>query len=116
MSLWFSRKAKDGRRRLWLIDTDPLALIMVVGLLIQIAMGLPDWIRAIGMGASCAMLLMGVGWLCLLVAKISMFRNGIWFFWGPRLMSRPYARAYRVGYGMIVAGTVLLLLSWGLAA
>lgn len=48
------------------------------------------------------------GFLCLTIAKVSLFRQGIWNSWGPRMMTQGYARLYKVAYILLAIGLFLL--------
>ena len=48
------------------------------------------------------------GFLCLSVAKISLFRQGLWISWGTQMMTRGYARLYRAAYFLFAVGLLLL--------
>lgn len=117
MSWWALRTDKMGRRHLWLIDSPPLLIPMLFGLFVGLIFPLiastvrnpmPFAIGAVG--------IMLLGYACLVVAKVSLFRRAIWVSWGPRRMSRNHARLYRTAYALMVSGGTLLLLIWKLIA
>ena len=56
---------------------------------------------------STALLL--AGFMCLVVAKLSLFRRGTWVSWGPRLLSARNASLYKAAYALIVCGAALRL-------
>ena len=87
MSWWFYRSGEHGTRELWAIDFDPLLTIFV--LLIPVSILLIDGLLSL--------FLLSCGFVCLLIAKVSLFRRGVWVSWGPRLMSVDNAKLYRVG-------------------
>src|SRR5437867_2373190 len=96
MSFWIHRKDKTGKSYLWAIDVDPLVLMMMVGLLL--ALVVPKLILdPLGLGMKGAVVL-GAGFICLLFAKLSLFRRRIWVSWGPRAMGLWWGRLYKFGY------------------
>ena len=97
MSWWFYRSGKPGTRELWAIDFDPLLTSFVLG--IPVAILLIDGLLSL--------FLLSRGFVCLLIAKVSLFRRGVWVSWGPRLMSVGNAKLYRVGYLLIGIGAFL---------
>ena len=44
------------------------------------------------------------GFLCVVAAKISLFRRGIWRSWGPRMMTRGWSCSYKIGYVLMATG------------
>jgi hypothetical protein len=54
--------------------------------------------------------LLTVGLACLIISKITLYKQGIWFSFGPALMSKRYAKVYKIAYILIGLGTLLLLL------
>ena len=76
---------------------DIMLLILGLGVLVTVAVANP--------GLPLAFYL--VGFVCFLVAKLSVLRQGIWFSWGTRLMTRGYARLYRTGYIIMAIGVLL---------
>jgi hypothetical protein len=114
MSLWFFRRAKKGERLVWLIDVPLLPTLALVGATVGVLLSMVcQYPMATAIGSVGMML---IGYACLVSAKISLFRRGIWISWGPRLMSVGCARLYRAGYGLIGFGGALLLLTWKLTA
>jgi len=111
MSWWFYRRDKDGKRQLWAVDFDPIISLIIVSLLFAlISPGLKR--NPIGF-ASVLVSLGGIiavsGFACLLLSKISLFRQGIWISCGAKQMSDRNARLYRVGYALLVCGGII---SW----
>jgi len=85
MSWWISRTGANGRRELWAVDVDPnLATVLFALLLAGL---LSDGLLSVS--------LLVLGFICLVVSKVSLFRRGIWFSWGPQLMSARNATIYK---------------------
>ena len=108
MSWWVQRKGKDGRYHQWAIDIDPLLLVTVMGVIASI-LG-PAILRD---PASALLVLVSIpfvaGFLCLLVAKVSLYRRGIWWSWGPSQMSKAVRRLYIVAYCLLGMGALVLV-------
>ncbi len=109
MSWWMYRRDADGRPVVWQIDVDLMFIVFALGLLVTFVV--PRWMRGPTVIASDAGVLLFAGLLCLVASKISLFRRGVWVSWGPRLMTKWWARLYKIGYGLILAGVLLLLLA-----
>ena len=107
MSFWIYRKDETGKKHLWAIDVDPLVLMMMVGLLFAFIGPtlILDPVRAAVRGA----VVLAAGFICLMSAKFSLFRRGIWRSWGPRPMTLWWARLYKLGYILMFAGAILVL-------
>ena len=102
MSGWRERRSleKPGRVEM---STFPFAelflpLVLLLGMLAML-------------GPGGAMLLMGSGFALFLVAKLSVFRRGIYVSWGSRAMSAPFRACYRLGYSLILLGAVAVIFS-----
>jgi hypothetical protein len=106
ISLSIGRRDKIGKRHLWLIDTDPVLLLVLwsVGLLIVISH--PK------LSVKASLMIMTIAVICLAVAKVSLFRRGIWISWGAGDMTKQNARLYWTGYALMGSGLVLYLLAW----
>lgn len=105
MSWWVYSK---DRRTLWAIDVDIMALIFVLGL--GVTMVVPRLMRDPVGFMYVSTVLMAAGVLAVFLAKLSLFRRGIWVSWGPAKMTRGYANLYGIGYSLIGLGLVLLVL------
>ncbi len=114
MSWWITRRNPRGGREIWLIDVSVLPLLMLVGLLLSAVLPVifvlretaqtnPEGLVKLTLG----LLVMGI--ICLFAAKVSLFRQGIWRYWGPGCMTSRNAWLYRVGYAMIGVGTAILV-------
>jgi len=53
--------------------------------------------------------LLAVGLACLTIAKIFLYKKGIWVSFGIGSMTNGYAKLYKVGYLLLGVGTLLLL-------
>jgi hypothetical protein len=107
MSLWISRKTKTGKRWLWLIDLPLLPLLAITAAFLEVFL---QFVIHHPLPAALGCLILGYS--TLLLAKLSLFRRGIWISWGSRLMSTTCASLYRAGYGLIALGGVVLTLTW----
>jgi hypothetical protein len=116
MSWWCNRKDKTGT--VWLVEIDfhRLLLILVAGVvfsaLLPIANALTGLRRETPLFPAASIGLMALGYMYVLWGKVSLFRRGIWVSWGPRLMTRWYSGAYKVGYMLVGAGMASLVLTW----
>jgi len=99
MSWWISRTGAKGRRELWAVDVDPLLAIVLLALPLAVLLS----------GGLLSVSLLVLGFICLVVSKVSLFRRGIWHSWGPRLMSARNATIYKVGYSLVGFGALLRL-------
>jgi hypothetical protein len=54
--------------------------------------------------------LLSVGLSFLIISKISLYRKGVWFSFGSALMTKGYAKLYKLSYLLIGLGTLILLL------
>ncbi len=104
-------KSKPSHQHVWLIEMPLLAILAICGGLLAVVLPLilrHPWPFGLG---SVAMMWVGV--LCLLISKLSLFRQGLWASWGTHRMSRPNARFHRTGYGMVGLGIAWLhLVGW----
>jgi len=108
MSWWVSRKDRAGKSHLWIIDVNPMACMIAIGLLAAVIA--PSALLHPGSVAKAATGMIAAGFVCVAISKVSLFRQGLWISWGPRLMVKRYAQLYKVGYVLIGTGAVLLLL------
>ncbi len=103
MSMWIRHGDKSGRH-FWLIDTHPVLLLVAIPVIMIAAVAFPELLWKM------TMIIAGSGMICLAVAKISLFRQGIWISCGPRYMSRRNALLYKTGYALFGSGAALTLL------
>ncbi len=108
MSLWLYKRDKSWKKILWQIDFEPLSMMVVLGLLAAF-IG-PSIFRNPSIIILFPFALVTVGLACLIISKISLYKKGIWFSFGPALMSKGYAKLYKVAYVLIGLGTLILLL------
>jgi len=108
MSFWMYRKDKSGKTHLWQIDFDPLIIMILIGLLAAVVG--PTFFRNPSsiLMLPLAFAFVGLAWL--ITSKVSLYRKGIWFSFGPGLMSDGYARLYKLAYILIGIGVLPLLL------
>jgi hypothetical protein len=99
MSWWISRTGAGGRRELWAVDVDPLLAMVLLALPLAVLLS----------GGLLSVSLLVLGFICLVVSKMSLFRRGVWFSWGPRLMSARNATIYKIGYSLVGFGALLRL-------
>jgi hypothetical protein len=107
MSLWLYKRDKSGKKVLWQIDSEPLSVMVVLGLL-SASIG-PSIFRNPSVLIYFPSALVTIGLNCLIISKISLYKKGIWFSFGPALMAKSYAKLYRIGYLLLGVGTLLLL-------
>jgi hypothetical protein len=99
MSWWTTKRGDRGTQELWVIDVDPMLTMLFVGLPILLLL----------VNGLLSTSLLVAGGLCVIVAKISLFRRGTWISWGPRLLSARCATVYKTGYALIACGAALRL-------
>lgn len=85
-----------------------MIIMMVVGMLV--ALICPRLFRDPTIIIVLPFVVIVVGLACLIVSKLSLYRKGVWFSFGPRLMSKGYASLYKVAYVLLGIGLLLLLL------
>ena len=113
MSIWVQGRRTDHGRARYSIGI-PFEALGVLGILvgctwIQVIMLCPDALCAVALGC----LLSGLAFIAM--AKVPLFRRGIWRSWGPRQMTRPFAVSYGLGYALLATGAVLLVVRAALA-
>jgi hypothetical protein len=108
MSLWLYKRDKSGKKILWQIDFKPLSIMVVLGLLAAL-IG-PSIFRNPFIIIFSPFALVTVGLACLIISKISLYKKGIWLSFGYALMSKGYAKLYKVAYVLIGLGMLILLL------
>jgi hypothetical protein len=110
MSWWISSQdQKTGRRYVWSVGGGDLMLPMVV-IALFVALFAPAIIRDPRSPVAIALWILLGGFLCLTVAKVSLFRQGIWRSWGSQMMTQGYARLYKVAYVLLAIGLFYSLL------
>ena len=96
MSLWWYGRKRRGKRSLWQIDTDPVAVLQVI--MFSGVVAALNLLAHPSLAAFLIFVFLGGGLACLCVAKMSLFRQGIWLSFGSGLMSAGYARLYKLAY------------------
>ncbi|HEY1372144.1 MAG TPA: hypothetical protein VGH50_06715 [Candidatus Binatia bacterium] len=107
MSLWLYKRDQDGKPYVIAVDITPaiLPVMTILGLLTAILF--PLFLQS---GPQrIIQFFLRTGLFCLLAAKVSLFRGGMWFSWGPGQMTRRWARVYKIGYVLMGIGTVMTI-------
>jgi hypothetical protein len=107
MSLWYYKKDKSGNKILWQIDIAIPFVMIVLGLLAAITT--PNRPGDISFVAWLPFILSSAGLMLLLISKLSLFRRGIWFSFGPKQMTEGYASLYKAAYLLLGIGALLML-------
>jgi hypothetical protein len=102
MSFWLYKKDSVGRKHWWIIDTEPMILLVIIGLFLSLVG--PGFIFCIPYG------LMIIGFILLIIAKVSLFRRGIWHSFGFKLMDQTHARLYKLSYTLMIFGVMAMIL------
>ncbi len=108
MSFWVYKKDKNGKTILWQIDIEPMIPMVAIGLLAAI-IG-PRLFNDPSIILMLPFALLGAGFVCLIISKLSLYKKGIWFSFGPKHMSKGYAKFYKTAYFLMGGGVLLLLL------
>jgi len=108
MSLWIYKKEKNGKKILWQIDFDPMVIMVIIAMLAAL-IG-PVFVQDPSIIVKFPFVLLGAGLVCLIISKMSLYKRGIWFSFGPKLMSQGYAKLYKAAYILIGFGVLILLL------
>ncbi|MFA6054748.1 MAG: hypothetical protein WC769_05165 [Thermodesulfovibrionales bacterium] len=107
MSFWWYRKDNSGKKILWQIDIEPLLIIILFGMFVAFVW--PRFFLNLSFVLMLPFLLAMAGFVCLLAAKISLYRKGLWFSFGYARMSKGYATLYKVAYVLLGLGVLLIL-------
>jgi hypothetical protein len=108
MSWWIYKKNKDGKVHLIAADVPLLSAMMLVALIA--ALFYPFLIR-LNPKAMIQFFFLA-GFLCLLAAKVSLFKRGIWFSWGPGQMTQLCAWVYKIGYTLMGIGALMTIAAY----
>lgn len=111
MSFWVQKNENDGKSHVYSVSV-PIELIMVF---VALAVGLiaPRYINDSLQLGKDSLKLSAFGCFFIVIAKLSLFRKRIWNSWGSKLMKKPFALAYKMGYFFVavgVLGTLFFLL------
>jgi len=98
------------RRYCSVINLLSLLAMPILGLFFALA--LPRWLPDPVNIAKDGAVVLTVGFLCLLAAKFSLFRRGIWMSWGPGHMPVGWSRLYKFAYVLMGIGALLTYLSY----
>jgi len=103
MSLWIYKNNKEGNKELFAVSF-PLPIIMLLlGLLV--ALIVPNIMKP-HIYLKESSYVAAVGFILVLISKVSLFKKGVWNSWGSKLMSKPYRILYRCGYVLIIIGII----------
>ena len=105
MSFWIRRRDKTGKH-LWLIDTHPESLLVLIGVFVFAVVLHP------ALSVKVSLIILLSGGISIVAAKASLIRKGTWTSWGTEGMTVWNARFYKAGYVLISAGVVVLLIAW----
>ncbi len=108
MSLWWYKKDRSGKKILWQIDYDPMVFTVIIGLLAALVG--PRLFDNPKLIIFFPFLLMLAGFICLIIAKISLWKKGIWHSFETKHMTLGYAALYQAAYILMTAGIVMLVL------
>jgi len=109
MSFWFHTKDEGGRRQVWAIDIDIISWLLVLGLVFAVifpAIG-ANRIKAASLLVVLMILVTVSGFLCLVLSKLSLLRQGVWISYGTKRMSEGNRRLYWVGYVLLGIGALM---------
>jgi len=95
----------NKKEKLTWIDIEPMIAIIIIGLMV--AMIGPNNLRKIMLILPFALSIIGL--VFLIISKVSLFRQGIWFSFGSKFMTRGYSRIYKLSYILIAIGVLCLL-------
>ncbi len=108
MSFWWYKRDKNGKNILWQIEFYPMVFMVIIGLLAALVG--PRLFGNLGFIIIFPSLLMFAGLICLIIAKVSLYKKGIWHSFGTKNMSLGCAALYRAAYILLTAGVVILVL------
>jgi hypothetical protein len=97
MSLWIYKKDKDGKQNLYWVDIPLFSIPLIISLFLAVFITQFFYFIAIG-------------FIFILIAKISLFSKGIWISWGSKQMSKPFKLLYQAGYILVGIGVSIILL------
>lgn len=109
MSIWVSKKEKDGRTSLTAIDINFLYVIMFIGFIAAVV--LPNAILG---NDSPGWLAVALGFMLLFFSKLPIIIKGNWNSWGPSKMSAFCKVLYFMGYALMAAGIAFILLVYAI--
>lgn len=112
MSIWFSKKEKNGKRSLYAVDI-PFELVMVFIALLAAIIGPRYFLnpsQIIFDSFHIGIFLIISGFIIFLVSKLSLFYKGIWNSFGTRYMKKQFKFLYIAGYISMISGLLLIIL------
>lgn len=107
MSWWTYTKEPDGKVSITSHDISGLSFVIMMLLGLLVAIFVPN-LNVRGM----RQFFFSAGFACLLAAKISLFRRGVWFSWGTSQMTQPWSLIYKVGYVLIGLGALISIAAY----
>ncbi len=111
MSIWLGKPDRNGKRSIYFAE---IPYQVLLGGLLAVFVGVSP--RCLGHPERLlldAAVIMAVGFMMYLAAKISLFVKGVWVSWGPRSMAVPFKVLYLLGIALMVLGAVMLLFGVG---
>ncbi|HMK49050.1 MAG TPA: hypothetical protein VK435_03275 [Thermodesulfovibrionales bacterium] len=109
MSLWLYKRDKSGKNIVWQVDFDPISVMVILGLLAALLS--PSFFRDPSVIGIFPFSLLTAGLACLIISKISLYKKGIWFSFGPGPMTKGCAKLYKIAYSLLGIGALLLIVS-----
>lgn len=109
MSFWIYRKEQNGKYNILLVEFPILTAILVLGLLA--ALVLPRYLGQPYKIYTDSAVIIVLGFVLILSAKLHLILKGFIISWGSSLMAKPYRIAYRTGYIFLIIGTVTTILA-----
>jgi hypothetical protein len=106
MSFWIHTKDRNGRPTTVLVDLPPIGMLVAVVACLVTQVGFFYYNEPTRLGWH-SMGTMAVGVMALVLAKASLFRQGIWRSWGPGRMTRPFRALYVIAYALMGVGVFL---------
>jgi hypothetical protein len=106
MSIWIYRKNREGKKEIYSMSIPFGPLLILLGFLLAII--IPRLMKP-SQYLKESSFIVAVGFMLVLISKISLFRKGIWNSWGPKLMDKPYRILYKCGYVLVGIGIISCL-------
>jgi hypothetical protein len=103
MSFWIYQKEKNGKTSVYSVSIPFLESIIIVMALIAAILAPGYMCNSTQFGID-SMYLSAVGFLLVLISKITLFKRGIWNSWGSKQMTTPFKSVYLSGYTLIGLG------------
>ncbi len=92
--------------------TNLLSMLVMPILGLLFALALPRWLpNPINIAKDGAVFLV-IGFICLVAAKLSVFRRAVWVSWGPGPMTTWWSRLYKFAYVLVGIGALLIAMAY----